>query len=252
MLSVRHQKALGMDKDHILSEIRRTAEENGGVPLGRNKFEKETGIKQWDWCGKYWSRWNDAIAAAGYDNPNKMQSAYSDEYLLGKLVELIQELDHFPTTPERRLKGHQDPQFPTHRTFSRFGKKADLVQAVLDYCQCHDVVGEVIDICKTEALKAKPKKQPISKREDVEYGFVYLMKSGKSYKIGRSKCAEKREYELRILLPEKLKLVHKIKTDDPVGIEQYWHNRFKDKRKNGEWFDLTASEINAFKRRKTM
>ena len=78
------------------------------------------------------------------------------------------------------------------------------------------------------------------------------MKSGKYYKIGRSSCAEKREYEISLQLPEKATLVHKIKNDDPPGIERYWHERFKDKRKGGEWFDLRPSDIAAFKRRKFM
>lgn len=34
-----------MNKQHIISEIKRTAEENGGVPLGQARFQKETGIK---------------------------------------------------------------------------------------------------------------------------------------------------------------------------------------------------------------
>jgi hypothetical protein len=42
-----------MDKEYILKEIDHTDRENNGVPLGRLKFEKETGIRYWDWWGKH-------------------------------------------------------------------------------------------------------------------------------------------------------------------------------------------------------
>jgi hypothetical protein len=51
-----------------------------------------------------------------------------------------------------------------------------------------------------------------------------------------------------IQLSEKLQPVHYIKTDDPVGIENYWHSRFAGQRKEGEWFALTAEDVRAFKR----
>jgi hypothetical protein len=53
-----------MDKQFILSEIKRTAEANAGVPMGRDRFSQETGIRANDWEGKLWARWGDAVREA--------------------------------------------------------------------------------------------------------------------------------------------------------------------------------------------
>jgi len=78
---------LSMDKQHILDEIRRTAEENGGKPLGKATFLSETGIRETDWSGIHWARWGDAITEAGY-SPNKMVDAFPVEYVLECLAGL--------------------------------------------------------------------------------------------------------------------------------------------------------------------
>ena len=83
-------------------------------------------------------------------------------------------------------------------------------------------------------------------------GYVYLIKSGRHHKVGRTNSVGRRERELEIQLPEKAATVHVIKTDDPVGIEGYWHQRFADRRRNGEWFELSREDVAAFKRRKFM
>ena len=81
-----------------------------------------------------------------------------------------------------------------------------------------------------------------------EIGEVYLFKSGRYYKIGKTNDTVRRGNEIRIQLPEKTEMIHSIKTDDLSGVEAYWHRRFKSKRMNGEWFDLNSSDVKAFKR----
>lgn len=240
-----------MDKEHILSEIRRTTKVNGDKPLGSRRFFNETGIKDSDWLGKYWARWNDALKEAGY-NPNQLQTAYPEELLLKRYIELMRELGKFPVKSELKMKVRSDQTFSScdsiHR---RFRSKQRLVEKLLEYC--HKLTGyeDIIQLC--EGI-AKPRRQAAlrSKEADVEKGSVYLIRSGRYYKIGRSNSAGRREYELTIQLPEKANTVHTIRTDDPAGIEAYWHKRYEAKRKNGEWFDLSSAEISAFKRRKFM
>ena len=239
-----------MKKEHILQEIKRTTEENGGAPLGWRKFVKETGIREADWLGKHWARWSDALREAGY-SPNKMTASYDESFLCERFIALARELKRIPVKGDFLMKARQDSAFPSSSTFEHFGSKAELVKAVLKYCQARDGYEDIVHLCE----KYVP---PSSDRSDddspvqVEIGEVYLMKSGKFYKLGRSNAAGRREYELSIQLPEKLRTIHVIRTDDPPGIEAYWHRRFELKRKNGEWFDLDSTDITAFKRRKTM
>jgi hypothetical protein len=242
-----------MKKDHILKELIRTAKENGGVPLGIGRFASETGIKKSDWYGKYWATWNDALKEAGYE-PNLFQKAYDVELLIGKFIKLIREIGKFPTDGELRLKTFNDKTFPAHSTFhARMGKtKKEKARTIVEYCKKYAELSDIIDICLPICNSEKRIKDSKIDKKDDDFGFVYLIKSGKHYKIGRSNSAERRGYELKLLLPEKAEMIHKISTDDAVGIEAYWHKRFEEKRKSGEWFELTGPDVKAFKRRKFM
>jgi hypothetical protein len=238
-----------MDKQHILDEIIRTAKTNGGLPLGKGRFFTETGIRESDWFGKYWARWGDALLEAGL-NPNKLQESYDEKFLIDKLISLIRELGRYPVTGDLRLKAKRDNTFPSHNVFNRIGKKAELARKVMIYCQEKVGYDDVIEICMPIAETIQSSTN--NSEENIIYGFVYLIKSGRFYKIGRTFAIGRREYELAIQLPEKVQTIHIIKTDDPIGIESYWHGRFQDRRKNGEWFELTNEDVHIFKRRKFM
>jgi len=238
-----------MDKAHIIAEIKRTAAANGGMALGRERFFHETGIKQADWIGRYWVRWGDAIREAGYE-PNRLQVRYPEEMLLERYIGLMRELGRFPVNAELLMKERSDETFPSHGTFARLGSKQKLAAKLLEYCALRSGYEDVVTLCDGMVKGTPPVHR--SKEADAQFGFVYLIRSGRYYKVGHSNAGGRRERELAIQLPEKTKTVHAIRTDDPAGIEGYWHKRFEAKRKNGEWFELSSGDVAAFTRRKFM
>lgn len=232
-----------LTKKHILSEIRRTASK--GVALGKERFQKETGIKESDWSGIFWTRWGDAVQEAGFE-PNALQEALPDEHLLQCFVNIIRYLGHFPTCAELKLKCRQEPDLPSHNTFNRIGQKAERARRVVEFYAFQDSFADVADLAAPFAASSEPTHTDTEDVAVESFGFVYLMKSRKYYKIGKSLSAGKRAYEIQLKLPEELKLIHKIKTDDLTGIEAYWHRRFADKRMRGEWFNLTRQDVAVF------
>jgi hypothetical protein len=235
-----------MTKQQILAEIQRTAAANGGAPLGRERFERKTGIKESQWLGKFWASWGDAVIEAGL-KVNPWNTAYPEEHLLGSFARLTRDLGRLPTTPHMRMKRRSDPTFPNDKVFERFGDRSGLVARLRTFCEQHQEFADVLDIIGPASPPASG-----SSRHVPPIGYVYLTKFGKHFKIGRTNAVGRRERELAIQLPEKSKTVHVIETDDPEGIETYWHRRFAAKRGNGEWFALDTVDVAAFKRRRVM
>jgi hypothetical protein len=240
-----------IDKEHILAEIKRTANDNGGMPLGRDRFFAATGIRENDWLGRYWARWSDALVDAGY-SPNQLQGAYEEHFLMEKLVALVREFQRFPARTEIQLRSRTDPSLPNAKTFERLGSKSVRVSKLLEYCESRTGYEDVLMICAPLRESAAQGRESSRPSRDQVLGHIYLLKSGRYYKIGRSNAVGRRERELQIQLPERANIVHTIATDDPAGIEEYWHRRFANKRKNGEWFELHVDDIAAFKRRRFM
>jgi hypothetical protein len=240
-----------MTKEQILAEIARTAAANDGVALGRDRFFQETGIKDSDWLGKHWVRWSDAVKEAGCV-PGSWNSPLEESELLEAYAGLVRELGHIPVAAELKLKAKQAPGFPSHNTFRRFGGKSQQVARIIAYCEASPSLADVLAIAQGSAAKSIEPPLPDEPAGREAAGYVYLLRVGPHFKVGRSVSFERRSRELAIQLPERAETVHVIQTDDAAGIEAYWHRRFETKRKNGEWFALSAQDVKAFKRRKFM
>lgn len=237
-----------LTKLHIVSELRRTAIANGGTSLGAKRFERETGIRSHEWQ-RYWPRFSDAQKEAGLA-PNERKAAISDSAMLEQLAILTRVYGRRPTVSELRLAKRDDPAVPGIEAFLRMGDFDAITERLRLFALEHPEFADISGMLP--APREAGSEMTDEQSSDAAFGFVYLLKSGRHYKVGRSNSTGRRERELAIQLPEKASIIHEIKTDDPVGIERYWHGRFAEKRLNGEWFALSQGDVSAFRRRKFM
>lgn len=238
-----------MNKKEIIDQIKRIAAENNNIAPGKQRFFNMTGIRESDWYPHLWLRWSDAIKEAGLQ-PNKLNASFPTDYLIMEYIKLIRELNHFPIVGEHRIKSKSDNNFPSHSAFSKLGSKQERLNKIIKYCENKSEFNDIVSICSMVKKTVREKPGAINTPNENKFGYVYLIKHGtrNEYKIGKTYNPIRREGELRLELPEKVQPIHYIKTDDPSGVETYWHSRFSHNRKEGEWFSLTSNDVHAFKR----
>jgi hypothetical protein len=236
-----------MNKAQILDAIRRMAATNGSKAPESQRFESEMGLGKADWYPKYWLRWGDAIREAGCA-PNSLSTSFGEEFLIQKYVDLTRELGRFPIEGDLIVKRRGDRMFPDRGAFLRLGNKSERAAKILAYCRARDGFEDAIPLVAAAVVVQSPDEDGAP--DEPPTGYVYLLRHGsrREYKIGRTNNPMRREGEIGVELPQVLDPIHVIETDDPAGIETYWHRRFVKKRLKNEWFALTAADVRAFKR----
>jgi Meiotically up-regulated gene 113 len=160
-----------------------------------------------------------------------------------------------PTLSELQLARASDASFPTPKVFQRLGSKNERVGRALSFCRDKLEYRDVLPILESayEPAETARGSDDLRKPSQAGYGFVYLVRGHPGeYKLGRTNLVDRRLSELGVLSAVEQTLIHEIKTDDPVGVEAYWHNRFASKRMRGEWFRLSGTDVAAFKRWKRL
>jgi len=91
------------------------------------------------------------------------------------------------------------------------------------------------------AAPPRPATAPMNKRG----GYVYLLEAENGlYKIGRSRHPRFRIAELtKAVAPFKIKAINTAWYPDCHVAERELHERFKDRRRRGEWFELSSTEV---------
>ncbi len=241
---------LQVKREEILRRVREVAEKSGAAP-GMTMFAATTGIKPHVWRG-LWRTWNDVLCEAGLP-PNMMAEAYDDEQLIARFLDLAVRLGRFPTSSDLRFERKNSEDFPSHRAFEKRWPMLELAKIVVSRCsetensRLAELAADYIDSRKLIA----PEDDEATDAEAANaaaLGYVYLQKHGSDYKIGRTKSLNRRGREIQLELPREVELIHSILTDDPSGVEAYWHARFAIKRTRGEWFKLTKGDVAAFRR----
>lgn len=235
-------------KEFILDEIRRLAQERGGR-IGLRAFLIASGIPEKQILGRHWATWNEAVADAGIETASFARPRTPDESVLEALANLVGQLKKWPSENELSLARRRDASFPSLKVFRRLRAAGDIPARLRAHCVGRRELASAMEVAAAQASLSS-EESATYKRAPIQ-GYVYMMRSGRRYKIGRSNSPARRHREVRLDLPDPTKLVHSIETDDPAGIEAYWHHRFESKRvRDTEFFDLDAADVAAFKRRR--
>jgi hypothetical protein len=238
-----------MTKDAIIKRIRELAAERGGH-VSFDVFVDESGIKA-NWLrGQEWfTGWNSLLSEIGLETRNFSVPRTPLSRIAEAVAVLIERDERWPTQDDLRRERARDRSFPSLRVIKPHRKSGALAKLIVALGETPGQFAKASMIARKH-LSAEMETVDAGPNERVK-GYVYMLRSGRRYKIGKSTDPSRRYREVRLELPDETHQVHTIPTDDPTGIEVYWHQRFSAKQiRNTEFFALDANDVQAFKRRK--
>ena len=238
-----------MSRDEIIAEIRSLAAEIGRPP-GSKLFEAEAGLSAHHWRGVYWARWSEALREAGFE-PNARQAKADPELMLEQIAMATRRFGHCPTAPELELYRRSSPA-PSQFTLRRhFGRRHVLIVRLRRWAAARPDYADVAALLPPDPAlgPGKVRMRPSPPGGAAEAGgCVRLFRWDGRHHLSRIGDADGRHRSPPPYLSRKAVLEHVIRTDDPVGVEAYWRNRFAYRRLADDWFALTPEDVAAFRR----
>jgi hypothetical protein len=239
-----------MTKDDVMHRIQELAAERGGHVSFR-VFVSETGIndqllRRQEW----WTGWNNLLAEMGIETRQFAVKRTPVQRIVEAVAGLIEKEGRWPTDDELSRERKRDPEFPSRAVIRPVRKSGDLAKFIVALGEKPGHFAKAVQIARGHLPDKESAGVDVGPNERVK-GYVYMLRSGRRFKIGKSSDPSRRYREISLQLPDETHQVHTIPTDDPTGIEEYWMKRYGEKRvRNTEFFTLDATDVQAFKRRK--
>jgi len=102
----------------------------------------------------------------------------------------------------------------------------------------------MLKVIRKEARRAIEKRLWRARvNKELAGGFVYVVRAGNLYKIGRARNVQMRMQAIQCGCPESIDLILTKETKFPAALECRFHEEFHDYRRNGEWFALEQEHI---------
>jgi len=245
-----------LSKDELIALVQRAARANGGRPQGKDHFFSDHGLTKRDLWALGIRSYGDLCELAGYVRNRFAQKPMEADQLFEPLALLTVQIGRFPDTTDREIARRGGAPIPEYRAYrTAQNTNGPLLQQLLEWCRSHPQHSGALQSLEAHVSRVDGAAPPARKRVKVVTGYVYLLRyggRGRKYKIGRSEAPPRRHSQISGMVPDELAIVHVIASDDPIGIERYWHQRFENKLipNKKEIFLLDAEDVAAFKRRK--
>lgn len=235
-----------MTRAELVGLIQQVAARLGG-DVGQEGFRKETGVSAYEL--KMAGTWNELKREAGLATRDWGQARLPSEAVYEALARIIARDHQWPTELAIIRQRRLDRSVPSKDVIRRVRAEKDFAAKLAAYCDGRPEFSDVPAIALAQSTATS--EEPSGVGDERVRGYVYMMRYGRRYKIGKTNSPTRRHREVRFELPDPTILVHTIETDDPSGIEKYWHERFAAKRvRDTEFFELDARDVAAFKRRR--
>lgn len=246
-----------LTNNEVTKKLRQCAEERGGKTPSEKIFYEYAGIGIHNLKKLGYSNYGELVKDAGLV-PNKFdKTKYNNKQLCKLFILAIRKKGKWPTRGDLDVLHNKTSSFPDSSTFYKslgLVKTGDLARKIIEYIHKRKGYNDIVSICDSNLEKLEDRNGiPDKDIQGRKHGWVYLLKStllhSTVYKIGKTNDLRRRVIELNQPSNDQ-ELIHPIETDDPEGIESYWHKRFDNKRyKNKkEWFLLKPYDIQSFKR----